>query len=222
MTDRDDSPMEPCMASCPQGECANCIGFDRPSARAHLPAAPMQPAKRGGGIRRDGVRTIDDLMARCRIDDLTGCWLWAGAKDGNGRPSLWLPVLSRRVSLGVAICVLRTGKAPGKGVVWHCTCTTTNCANPRHRTAGNRSSQMLAARIRRSAATRAKIAAGKRAVSPWDESVIADVRSSSEPLHAVAARHGMSIEHASNIRRGESRLELGVRGASVFNLGAQA
>lgn len=182
----------------------------------------MQTAKRGGGIRRDGVRTIDDLMARCRIDDLTGCWLWAGANDGNGRPSLWLPVLSRRVSLGVAICVLRTGKAPGKGVVWHCTCTTTNCANPKHRTAGDRSSQMLAANLQRDARTRARIAAGKRAVSRLSDEAAAEIRASDEPLHVVAERHSISISHASQIRRGEQRRPLGVRGASVFNLGAQA
>lgn len=182
----------------------------------------MTGTRKGGGIRCDGVKSVADLKDRCRVDDLTGCWHWAGGLNGSGRPSLWLPVLRRRVPLGLAICVLTTGTTPEVGVVWHCTCETKNCANPRHRTAGNRSSQMLAARIRRSAATRAKIAAGKRAVSPWDESVIADVRSSSEPLHAVAERHGMSIEHASNIRRGESRLELGVRGASVFNLGAAA
>lgn len=174
------------------------------------------------GIRTDGVRSVADLMARCKVDDITGCWIWGAGLDGGGRPSLWLPALKRRVSLGVAICVIRTGEPPAKGVVWHCTCETTNCANPRHREPGNRSSQMLAARMVRDAATRARIAAGKRAGSRWSEAEIAAIRESADTLHVIAKRHGISIEHASNIRRGEVRLTLGCKGASVFNLGASA
>jgi hypothetical protein len=170
--------------------------------------------------RTSGIRTLADLKGRCRIDDETGCWRWAAGADGSGRPSLWLPALGRRVTLGIAICVLRTGNAPAPGVSWHCTCATPNCANPAHRVAGNRSSQMRAAKLTRDAVTRARIAACKRAKSKLPDEAADDIRRSSEPLRVVAERHGISISHASNIRRCEMRLPLAARGASVFNLGS--
>lgn len=60
------------------------------------------------GLRTDGIRTADDLRARCWIDDDTGCWHWRGAVDLNGIPSMWLPALRRRTSLGVVAAVLAT------------------------------------------------------------------------------------------------------------------
>jgi hypothetical protein len=167
-----------------------------------------------------GVRAISDLLDRCRVVD--GCWHWADGRDGNGRPSLWLPALGRRVTLGTAICVLRTGKPPAKGVVWHCTCDTPNCANPAHRKAGTRSSQMLAAGIQRDAVTRARIAAGKRARSNLTDDAVRAIRASGETLHVLAARHGITPSYASQIRRGQRRREFCAAGASIFNLGISA
>lgn len=171
-------------------------------------------------MRADGVRTVADLMGRCRVDSITGCWLWGhAASESQQRPSLWLPALKRRVSLGVAICWLRTGKAPAKGVVWHCTCETTDCANPDHRRAGNRSSQMLAAKLTRSPVAVAKMAAGRRAKSKLSDAGAAEIRASTEPLRVLADRHGISISHASMIRRCVLRRPVAAKASSVFSLG---
>jgi hypothetical protein len=169
-----------------------------------------------------GVRTIEDLMGRCRVDEITGCWHWACGRDGGGQPTLWLPALRQTVSLGVAICMLRTGKRPMRGVAWHCTCETRHCANPAHRKPGNRSTQMLAANLQRDAVTRSRMAAARRRKSKLSDEAVAEIRASTEFLRVVAERHGISMSHASNIRRGKQRLQLGARAASVFNLGSAA
>lgn len=177
-------------------------------------------------IRTDGVRTIADIKDRCFVDEITGCWHWRGARSGGKTPdvrtpSLWLPALQRRTTLGIAICVLLTGEEPKPGVRWHCICETKGCANPDHRKAGNKSTQMLAAKLKRSPAQCARIAKGKRAVSELSDEAAAEIRLSEEPLRVLAARHSISISHTSNIKNGKQRRELGARGASVFNLGAQ-
>ena len=166
-----------------------------------------------------GIHTIADLRDRCRIDDITGCWHWAGALDGKGCGSLWLPALRRRVSLGLAICVLKTGCHPAEGVVWHTVCGTRDCANPEHRRAGDRSSQMLAAKIKRTPLQRARIAAGRRQGSRLTEQGAQEIRDSDEPLRVLAERHGISVAHACNVRNGRQRCHLAAPGSSVFNLG---
>lgn len=171
------------------------------------------------GIRTDGLRTVQDLMDRCRVDDETGCWIWSYGRDPNGRPTTWLPEQGRRVSLGVAIGFLKTGLAPEKGVVWHCICTTTNCANPKHRRAGNRSSQMLAAKLTRSPLAKAYIAATKRRTSKLSDESAAAIRASDEILKVLAERYGVSISMCSLIRRQVRRRPLAAAGSSVFNFG---
>lgn len=168
-----------------------------------------------------GIRTVSDLRGRCRVDDeaspATACWHWRGARDGNGTPSMWLPALRRRVTLGTAACYLRLGREPLAGEVWHCTCDTKGCANPWHRKAGNRSSQMLAAQLQRDVLTRTKIARGKRAASTLSDAACAEIRASAEPLRVLAEAHGISMSHASLVRRGVLRRPL-LTGASVFAL----
>ena len=170
-----------------------------------------------GGIR--GIYTVADLMDRCYVDEVSGCWHWRQATDPNGYPSVWMPALQQRCTLATAICWLVTGKRPDKGVIWRTTCRTTGCANPMHRAPGTRSEQMLTARCVRDPAQRARIAAGKRATSKLSQADCAAIRQSEEPLRVLVERYGVGKSHISRIRRGEARRELGARGASVFNLG---
>lgn len=160
-------------------------------------------------ISSRGVHTVEDLRQRCVIDDITGCWRYAM------HPRLWMPGIGRRVTLGVAICFLLTGKEPRKGVAWHCTCSTKDCANPRHRRAGNRSSQMKAANLHRDALTVARIARTKRAASDLTEESCAEIRASHDSLAVLAKRYGVSPSHAGYIRAGKRRAPI-VSGCSVF------
>ncbi len=164
-----------------------------------------------------GIHTIDDLRARCWVDEQTGCWHWRLSTNGEGLPSLWLPALRARVSLGTAICVLITGAKPARGVFWHCTCQTRACANPEHRTAGTRSSQMRSLGMTRDPLQRARIALGKQAKSRITAEQFARILSATGPQIEIAAAEGISRSHVSRIRRGERRNLASVEGMSVFN-----
>lgn len=164
-----------------------------------------------------GIRTIDDLRDRCFVDDITGCWHWRGATTCGKYPASWLPAIARRVTLGHVICFLRTGQLPDKGTFWHCTCETKSCANPEHRMAGTRSEQMKAAKIVKSPLVRARMAQVQRDRSVLTDQGVAAIRSSGEPLRVVAERYGISMSHASGIRRGEQRASISAPGSSVFN-----
>jgi hypothetical protein len=165
--------------------------------------------------RRDGIHTLADYRGRFRIDDLTGCWHWPHAR-ANNEPYLWLPVLGRRTTLGVAICVLTTGKTPEPGVYWHVTCETPHCGNPRHRKPGTRSEQMLAAKLHRNALSRAKSAAGRAYTSRVSLEAANAIRCSTEPLRVIAERHGISVQYACDIRNGKKRRPMGATGSSAF------
>lgn len=154
----------------------------------------------GRGMRTDGIRTVEDLMARCWVDPDTGCWHWRFARDSKALPSLRLAPLNRTVSLGVAACYFATGAAPKPGQMWHCTCTTPNCANPEHRRAGDRSSQMRAASLTRTPLQRARISAGKRAASHLTDGQRAEIAGSTEILRVLAERYGVSVSGAQKLR----------------------
>lgn len=167
-----------------------------------------------------GIRTIEDLRQRCWVDDITGCWHWKGAVTQDGHPVMWMPQLDKTTTAGVAICVLKTGSTPKKGVFWRCICDTRGCANPDHRRPGSRSAQMLAAKITRSPLTRARMSIGKCGRRPrlTDEQQ-AEIRDSSDSLRVLAERYGISQSTASRIRQGIRRQLLAAPGSSVFNFG---
>jgi hypothetical protein len=83
------------------------------------------------------MRTIEEVRGRCRIDDITGCWLWTGATD-RGQPKIYAPDWTNRDG------ALTT--QTGQRAVWHMlnqhaipkrwrvysTCRTSCCLNPEH------------------------------------------------------------------------------------------
>lgn len=164
-----------------------------------------------------GIRTIEDLRQRCRIDEDTGCWHYGKATRSHHAPGVRLAALDQEmVSLGTAIAVLLTGKRPRKGIYWHITCTTKHCANPDHRKAGTRRSQMLQAGYKPSALTLAKIAAKRRAESHLSEDDINAIRASDQTLEALAERYRISPSHVSRIRLGQAWRQTAAPAASVF------
>ncbi|SDX13662.1 hypothetical protein SAMN05518669_103374 [Variovorax sp. YR634] len=83
------------------------------------------------------MRTLEEVRGRCRIDELTKCWLWAGAVD-RGQPKIYAPDWTNRDG------ALTT--QTGQRAVWHMlnhhaipkrwrvysTCRTPCCLNPAH------------------------------------------------------------------------------------------
>lgn len=155
-------------------------------------------------MRGPGINTPGDLAARCTVHR-NGCWTWKGAKDANGKPSFWFPPLQARVSLGMAACWWAVGRRPEKGEAWHIRCTTPDCANPEHRVCGNRSSQMLAARLERTLEQRLRQAAGRRKAGKLTDADVAAIKASDEPLEVLSARHGISVGYACSVRSGKAR-----------------
>lgn len=165
-----------------------------------------------------GIRTLEDLKDRCFVDEDTGCWIYRGGALKSGE-KIWIPQLQQVVGLGVAICFLKTGKLPKTGVVWHSLCMVPWCANPEHRKAGTRSTQMLAAGLVRSPMQRMKMSKNRRDLSLLTEAQAQEIRESSETVVALAAKYGVSRGTVSNIRRLMQRRPVAV-GSSVFSMGA--
>lgn len=167
-----------------------------------------------------GIRTRSDIRLRCDVDVDTGCWRWRGARSSCGRASLRLACCGGKVTtLGQAACFFRTGLLPPRGIVWHPTCKTMDCANPAHRTPGTRSSQLLRLELTRSPVQRARMSQGRVAsvgkLTPADVDAIrgmVDV-----PLAEIAARFGISETWASDVRAGKKRVfDRGAIGSSAF------
>lgn len=80
---------------------------------------------------------MDDIKGRCRIDELTGCWLWVGAKS-EGWPRIWAPDHTNhggelRTQTGRrAAWHVKTGKPIPAGWRVFGTCQARNCVNPAH------------------------------------------------------------------------------------------
>lgn len=88
------------------------------------------------------MRTIDQVRGACRIDDITGCWVWTGATD-KGQPKIYAPDWTNRDG------ALTT--QTGQRAVWHMlnqhaiptrwrvysTCRTARCLNPEHLKVGS-------------------------------------------------------------------------------------
>ena len=58
-----------------------------------------------------GIRSVDDIKDRCRVDDVTGCWIWAGALVHGKAPRVWVPGLGA-VSMSRALQVVHFGPPP--------------------------------------------------------------------------------------------------------------
>ena len=164
-----------------------------------------------------GIRTIEDLRERCWIDTDTDCWHWRGATS-LGSPAVCIPGHGGAGRMGRAVCFLKTGKLPARGVIWHCVCATRHCANPEHLKPTTRSAVMRKAIIKRGPAFVAKAQAVKRARSTiCNDEIAAAIRASDESLPVLAARYApMSAGMVWRIRKGQCWLPT-VRGASVLS-----
>lgn len=101
--------------------------------------------------RADGVRTMADLQARCRVDGDTGCWHWALAMSTSSNqgatrtPRVWLPAAADgepgQLTTAARAAWRLSGRRllPGQ-VVWR-TCGHDDCCAPRHLKAGTKAEE---------------------------------------------------------------------------------
>lgn len=187
-----------------------------------------------------GVRDLQGILDRCRVDDLTGCWLWSLAvitPRGSTTPVAYLPpgVLGRdkaqTMSAAKAAWLLSGRSLPAGHVVWRHVCADAMCVNPAHCRSGTRAqmgSEISATGRNQGDPKRAAICARNRmsVVKP-----AATVREA-EAMFArgclqrdVRAALGISQATAAAIRRGTHPHSAGrqhlVRDASIFTLGME-
>lgn len=152
---------------------------------------------------------MDDIKGRCRIDELTGCWLWVGAKS-EGWPRIWAPDHTNhggdlRTQTGRrAAWHVKTGKPIPAGWRVFGTCDSRDCCNPAHMVCeptaarGQKvaASGKLKNNIRRIAANR-KTGRTRSSLSP---ELIAEIRESTETGLQIERRLGISRSTVSRVR----------------------
>jgi hypothetical protein len=87
-----------------------------------------------------GIKTLDDIKARCWIDPDTGCWIWKQSfstnKGKRGRPQCSVADKDggkRRTLSAASLAWVLAGKEVPKGqIVYRSVCKDTACVNPAH------------------------------------------------------------------------------------------
>lgn len=187
-----------------------------------------------------GMYCLEDIRQRCRIDDVSGCWLWGmavsppvqGRASMTPRASFPAGVLAEtRVTTPVPrVAWLMSGRKlqPGQ-VVWR-TCGNDLCCNPSHLAAGTKAEEgkwlaeagVLKGSPRRAAACSANCVS--QAVTADAVRAIEARIGSGELQHVLMAEYGISRSTVHKIAHGRhlhQRTRL-VRGASVFSLAGAA
>lgn len=173
------------------------------------------------GSHIGGIRDLEDLRQRSRIDDETGCWVVQAGRS-RGRVCLWLAVAQCSLPLTTAMSWLMTGKGPTDGKLWIPTCGNKACGNPAHRKLGSRGQLAKLVRPRLEPAQRAKIQRSHLRRSPhYSPERHAEILASSETGRELAKRLGMSPSTVSRVRRGET-WSAAMVGSSVFTFAAAA
>lgn len=186
-----------------------------------------------------GVQTLADLRDRCRIDDITGCWLWSlccstprggitplthiGAGLVGNASDVTMP--AARVAWMLAGNKLKPGN-----LVWRHVCKAGLCINPDHCRVGTRRDMHAAiagSGRNKGSPIRAVTNAKNRLLmmTPPEAVRRAEVMfAGGEMQKTVRAELGIGQLTAAAIRKGLHPHSAGrqrlVRGASVFSLGA--
>jgi hypothetical protein len=179
-----------------------------------------------------GINTVEDLKARCLIDDFTGCWHWQGAmrtdRYGKRTPALWIfdtrKGKFRTMTGPMAVLELEGARKPRFTIGWRmCRCDA--CLNPAHILGGTRAEFGAWMRLHGHwKNVPARVAANRRAARErafLTPEIAERIRTS--PLNGLeaAAEFGVSPQQVSKVRTGRSWANTVVAGASVFTLGAR-
>jgi hypothetical protein len=173
-----------------------------------------------------GVRTVECLRQRSRVDDDTGCWHWSlNINQSAARVHFVTPDTGKRVCMRgrrAALYLLRGHDIrPGYVAFAANKCKTIECVNPAHCVSGNRKAH--GAWVKRSGIALnlpKKIEAARRT---WDtrgrkltpEQVL-EIRTSAENTYALAKRLGVAQFTVWSARVGNSHKHVFLP-ASVFN-----
>lgn len=179
-----------------------------------------------------GITTVEDLKARCIVDDFTGCWHFQGAmredRNGNRTPAVWIFDSIRnkfRTMTGpMAVVEIEGKRTPQMTIAWR-DCRCDDCLNPAHIRAGTRADFGLWVRLYGHWRNNpARVAANRRSARERSENTpekIAAVRASPLNGRQAAVAFEMSTQLVSKVRNGKAWSDHALPGASVFTLGAR-
>ena len=175
-----------------------------------------------------GIRTLDDLRARCVINEETGCWHWRLAiSQGSPRVHVKHPALpgdnkstmrGRRAAL-----LLATGRDLPKGQFAYARlcCAASDCVNPKHARAGSRAEH--GEWLRKTGKVKNLLSKSAASRRTWDKrgrkltpEMRQEILHSGEPHSALAQRFGVSKFVIYQVRKGITHSAV-MPGASVFN-----
>ncbi len=181
------------------------------------------------GTYLGGIRTLDDLRARCVVDDITGCWLWSMALAEGGQPHVHYlcPDTGRKLTgKGRRVALLLAGVQvkPTEVAFARAVCAEPTCCNPEHARAVTKKqwghALSLSGKVKN---LPSKCAAARRA---WDTrgrritpAMAAEIRGSAAPVRELAARFAVSEFAVWSCRARRTHLQ-GMPGSSVFHLRA--
>jgi len=177
------------------------------------------------GKRLGSIQTLDHLMGRCVIEELTEHWIWKGGKSQNSPRAYWIhPVTGKEITGQArrAAKVLERGTELPRGHRAYVTCGHPHCVNPAHVSVGTRK-QECAFHSKKGAYKnnpRRKAAALEvnRAKSKLTMADVEYIRTSPKPGIVLATELGVSRTAVSNIRIGKTFRKEAANGFSVFNL----
>lgn len=174
------------------------------------------------GAYLGGIRTIEDLRQRCRVDDLSGCWHWSLCIT-QGMPKVHFVLNGKRgCSRGRKAALLLSGKEvkPGHVVFAIRKCTSDDCVNPEHSRSDNRKNHGSYLRASGKAKTPAKSAAARENILHHRAKITMEkareIRASTETQAALAKQYGIAQSAIWSIKHNRAWKE-SLPGASVFN-----
>ena len=166
-----------------------------------------------------GVLTVADLRDRSRIDPVSGCWHWLGAKATDGTPRIWTldydRVEKKSISGPRAVFQISHGCAPRQGWIAFRRCVTTDCVNPVHVDQA-RDKRAVGEHIRLSGRRKGTAVESRRAnllkahaangITPTPREVVLACRAAADSVTNKALGELYGIDHTtvSRIRLGQS------------------
>lgn len=182
------------------------------------------------GTNLGGIRTLDDLKARCVIDDITECWHWTLAMWKNApRVHLLTPDTGRKITARgrrAALYLARGEDMPRGHVAFaRLGCTSADCCNPEHCRSGTK--KAWGKYLKQSGRVKGLPSKCVGARKAWDKrgrtltpDMVAQIRNNTTATtRELAQQLGITQYAIWSVLNGLTHRPL-MRGASIFNQGA--
>lgn len=151
------------------------------------------------GRKRKNLPTKQEIISKCRLNKMTGCWEWSGAKSRTSKKGYGQVRRGQKlIYLHVQSYRLWKGKIPSGLWVLH-KCDNPTCCNPRHLFLGTQlDNWMDCLRKGRTYPQSLQLPAHK----------VLMVRSDSRPQRTIALYFGISQSYVSKIKRRLSHADI--------------